>query len=36
MNDRNRSTTSSPLQTLMEAMYLAAVLFGLAAAVIVH
>ena len=36
MNDRNGSTTRSPLQTLAEAMYLAAVLLGLAAALLVH
>lgn len=30
MNNTERSTTSSPVQTLMEAMHLAAILFALA------
>ena len=34
MNERNQGTTSTPLQTLMEALYLAAVLFGLVAAAV--
>lgn len=32
MNEKNLSTTSTPMQTLIEALHLAAVLFGLIAA----
>lgn len=34
MNETNPGTTSTPFQTLVEALHLAAVLFGLIAAVI--
>ena len=34
MNENRASTTTNPVQTLIEAMHLAAVLFGLIAAVI--
>lgn len=34
MNDMQPSTTSTPMQTLIEAMHLAAILFGVIVAVI--
>jgi len=34
MNENRISSTTSPVQTLIEAMHLAAVLFGLIAAVV--